>query len=313
MHGTKSAVCAVLTAGFVAWAGSASAQTGRARGLVRDETGEPIKGATVRADNPDGAPRSFTASTDDRGRFVMIGLRSGEWMFTAEAPGFDSQAVRVRVRLQGSPPLLFSLPRSVGGPVAALGGLSPRDLQSALADADQLFNAQRWDDALAAYRRILARTPALSVINLQIGAIYREQQKYDEAIATYQALLDETPDNGKALAGMAMTHLDRGELDAAEAPLLEVANASPKPNRDVLSALGDVRAARGDTAGAATWYERAASADPFWGAPLYKLGRLAMDRGDPDTAVAMMQKVIETDPRSPEAAQAQAALAALQH
>jgi tetratricopeptide (TPR) repeat protein len=307
----RIALAACLTA---ALASSAAAQTGRASGVVHDETGEPIKGATVRAENPVGQPTSYTASTDDKGRFIMVGLRPGNWTFTVEAPGYDSQAASLRIQAQGMPtqPLLFSLARTFGGPVEALGALSPKDLQAALAEADQLFNDKQWDDALARYQDILARAPALSVINLQIGAIRREQGKYDEAIAAYRALLDASPGNSKALVGLAMANVERGNLDAAEAPLLAAATSGESPNRDVLLALGDVRAARGDADGAATWYRRAAEADPYWGRPLYKLGRQAMDRGDTATAITLMRKVLETDPLSPDAVEAQAALSTLQ-
>jgi tetratricopeptide (TPR) repeat protein len=306
----RVALAACLAAALAA---PAAAQTGRASGVVHDETGEPVKGATVRAENPVGEPRSFTASTDDRGRFTMVGLRPGNWTFTVEAPGYDSQAASLRIQAQGMPtqPLLFSLAKTFGGPVAALGSLSPKDLQAALAEADQLFNNKQWDEALARYQDILTRTPALSVINLQIGAIDRAEGNYDAAITAYRALLDASPGNSKALVGLAMANVERGDLDAAEAPLLAAASDAETPNRDVLLALGDVRAARGDADGAAAWYRRASQADPYWGRPLYKLGRQAMDRGDNATAIALMRKVLETDPLSPDAAEAQAALSSL--
>ena len=60
-----------------ALAGSAAAQTGRVGGVVKDEAGNPIKGATVTAENPSASPSSFTATTDDKGRFSIIGLKSG--------------------------------------------------------------------------------------------------------------------------------------------------------------------------------------------------------------------------------------------
>ena len=66
----------------------AAAQTGRVGGTVKDQAGQPIKGATVVAENPNASPSSFTATTDDRGRFSIIGLRSGNWKITASAPGF---------------------------------------------------------------------------------------------------------------------------------------------------------------------------------------------------------------------------------
>ena len=57
-----------------------------------------------------------------------------------------------------------------------------------------------------------------------------------------------------------------------------------------------------------TWYQKAADADASWGKPLYKLGTMAMSRGDSAAAAKAMTQVIAVDPTSPEAAQAKAAL-----
>jgi TolA-binding protein len=63
---------------------------------------------------------------------------------------------------------------------------------------------------------------------------------------------------------------------------------------------------------AATWYEKAVSANPTWGKPLFKLGLVALNQGDNDRAKVYMQKVIDADPNSAEAAQATVILKQLQ-
>ena len=57
---------------LIALVGSAAAQTGRVTGVVKDDHGDLVKGATIIAENPDASPSSFTASTDEKGRFGMI-------------------------------------------------------------------------------------------------------------------------------------------------------------------------------------------------------------------------------------------------
>jgi hypothetical protein len=39
------------------------------KGVVRDLSGKPIKGASVRAVNPEAYPPELTSATDDKGRF----------------------------------------------------------------------------------------------------------------------------------------------------------------------------------------------------------------------------------------------------
>ncbi len=80
-----------------------AAQTGRIGGLVKDDKGQPLKGATVVAENPAASPPSFTATTDDKGRFSIIGLRAGNWKLTASAPGFQPSVGQVPIRTIGAP------------------------------------------------------------------------------------------------------------------------------------------------------------------------------------------------------------------
>lgn len=300
---------AVLAALLVAaWAGLASAQIGRVGGQVKDETGKPIKGATVTAENPNASPSSFKATTDDKGQFSIIGLRAGSWTFTASAPGFAPESGKLNVSTIGSPnpPMTFTL-RKGGGGVPGLEGVDAKALQADLTAADNLYNTKQWDEAIAAYKAILAKAPTLSVINLQIAACYRNKKDYDSAIAAYNEVLKADPTNDKAKIGIGMTNLEKGDLTAAEQTLSEAAQGMGA-SKEVFYNLGEVKFAKGETDDAAKWYQKAADADPNWGKPVFKLALVALNKGDKDGAAKLFQKVIDVDPMSPEAAQAKAVI-----
>jgi Flp pilus assembly protein TadD len=298
---------ALAAACVAAWSASAAAQTGRVAGVVKDDSDQPIKGATVRAENPSASPSSFTAVSDEKGRFSIIGLRSGTWTITVEAAGFAPQSARMTVQtLQVNPPLTVTLKKgAAAAPFGALAGVNAKDLQGELAAADQLYNAQQWDPAIAAYRAILAKAPALTVINLQIAAAYRNKKDYDSALVAYNELLKNDPTNEKAKVGIGMTNLEKGDMKAAEEGLQKAAE-SGSASREVYYTLGEVKFAKGETADAAKWYQKAADTDPAWGKPWFKLGLVAVNKGDKEGATKMMEKVIAADPMSPEAAQAKA-------
>jgi len=300
---SRGVLAALLT---IALAATAAAQTGRVGGVVKDEAGNPIKGATVTAENPGASPSSFTATTDDKGRFSIIGLKSGQWSFSAQAPGFGPEAGKLNVSTIGAPnpPLTFTMKKGgAAGPTSALGSTAAKDLQADLAAADSLYNAQKYDESIAAYRQIMAKAPALSVINLQIAAAYRNKKDYDGAIAAYNELLKVDPANDKAIVGLGMTNLEKGDLKAAEDTLTKAAQG-PKPTREVFYNLGEVKFSKGQTDEAATWYQKAADLDPSWGKPIFKLALVQLNKGDKDATIKMLEKVITADPSSPEAAQA---------
>jgi len=277
-------------------------------GTVKDESGQAIKGATITAENPNASPSSFTATTDDKGRFSIIGLRSGTWTFTAQAPGFAPENGKMGVQTIGTPnpPMTFTLKKG-GAPAGGLAGVAAKDLQADLAAADADYNAGKFDDAIAKYRAIMAKAPTLSVINLQIAAAYRNKKEYDNAIAAYNELLKADPNNDKAKVGLGMTNLEKGDLNAAE-ETLSAAAQGPSPSREVFYNLGEVKFAKGETDDAAKWYQKATDTDPTWGKPIFKLALVAINKNDKDGAKKLLEKVIQVDPASPEATQAKAVL-----
>jgi tetratricopeptide (TPR) repeat protein len=299
-RGVLAALCVATLAG------SALAQTGRVGGIVKDEAGQPIKGATVTAENPNASPSSFTATTDDKGRFSIIGLKTGQWNFTALAPGFAPETGKLPVATIGAPnpPLQFTLKKGgAAAPGSALGGMAAKDLQADLAAADLLYNSQKWDESITAYRAIMTKAPSLSVINLQIAAAYRNKKEYDNAITAYNELLKTDPKNDKAIVGIGMTNLEKGDLKAAEDTLTKAAEGG-SPTREVFYNLGEVKFAKGQADEAAKWYQKAVDLDAAWGKPLLKLAFVALNKGDNAGALKLSEKVVAVDPTSPEAAAA---------
>src|SRR4029077_9266939 len=141
------------------------------------------------------------------------------------------------------------------------------------------------------------------VINLQIAAAYRNKKDYDSALAAYNDLLKVDPANDKAIIGIGMTNLEKGDLKAAEDTLTRAAE-SGKPTREVFYNLGEVKFSKGDTADAAKWYQKASDLDPSWGKPIFKLALVELNKGDKEATIKMLEKVIAADPTSQEAAQA---------
>lgn len=175
---------ALMTA---AMAAPAAAQTGRVQGVVRDVNGQPIKGAIVKATHPDAQPREFTAVTDDRGRFALIGLRIATmWRFVASAPGYFDAEGTSQIRSQIGTPIVFTLRRDPGPIPGALG----KDIQDQLTSAHALRNEGRYDQAIAAYQSIQSRNARLTTVNLVLAGTYRDKARQESNGAARRALLE---------------------------------------------------------------------------------------------------------------------------
>jgi tetratricopeptide (TPR) repeat protein len=285
----------------------AMAQTGRIGGLVKDDKGAPLKGATVVAENPAASPPSFTATTDDKGRFSIIGLRAGNWKLTASAPGFQPSVGQVPIRTIGqpNPPVEFTLAPGAPGGGGALAGVNTKELQAELAAADAKMAANDYDGAIAAYQGMVAKVPALTALYLQIGRAQRMKKDYAGALESYGKIAAGDPNAEKAKVEIGMTNLEKGDLPAADAALSEAAQ-NMSAGREVFYNLGEVKFAKGETDEAMKWYQRAVDVDANWAKPYFKLGLGKLQKADMPGAIQMMEKVIAVEPASAEAAQAKA-------
>jgi len=198
--------CAVLGA-IVTAVTPALAQSGRAQGVVRDLAGKPVKGASVRAVNPEAYPPELTSATDDKGRFGMIGLRSGNWRFVIDAPGFLRLDITAPVRQGVQAPMQFAMQKDPGPLPAAL----DRNIQQRLQEATTLRDAGQFDQALAAYQDIYARNPMLTSLNLSVADVYRRKAAQtadttakaaliERAVQAYNEVLKVDASNERALA-----------------------------------------------------------------------------------------------------------------
>jgi tetratricopeptide (TPR) repeat protein len=187
---------------FVLFVSAAASAQGLVTGVVKDTNQRPIKGATITAESPNS--RSVTVTSDAKGRYAFLGLRGGAWTFTVKAPGFQ-QARRESTTgtLRANAPIDFELDALAElPPPGPLANLDTRKLQQQLTAAADLENAGKRDEAIAAYRDILAHVPALTSVYLQLGALFERKGDSAAAVAEYQALLNVDPANAKARAAL---------------------------------------------------------------------------------------------------------------
>ena len=180
--------------------------------------GQPVKAATIHAINPSTIPNEFTTTSNQKGEWAILGLRGGLWEVTASAPGFESSTVAVRVNISmDNPKVQFVL---VGTPVkGAMDGVDTKRLQAMLSAAESLMAEEKWDEAAAEYRNILAMAPALDTVSLALGRALLLKKDYAGASAAYSDVLKNDARNQKALVGLGRTQYEQGDRAAAIATL----------------------------------------------------------------------------------------------
>ena len=192
----------ILLAG--AGAGAGQGQVARITGTVRDDTGKPVPGATITATNPDQAPTTFTATTDEKGRFAILGLRRGTWAFAIAAPGFQTARVSGGVQTgRPNPPVAIRLLKGLAPPAGPTATFTGPEIQTLIDAAEAAARDGDLAAAVSGYRELLAKIPALTAAYLRIGALLEQKGDTGGALEAYRELARLEPDNARAAAAIA--------------------------------------------------------------------------------------------------------------
>jgi tetratricopeptide (TPR) repeat protein len=224
----------------------AAAQTGRVTGAVLDPTGKPVKGAIIKAINKDAAPSELTSTTDNKGRFALIGLRAGIWTFVAEAPGYEPSTGTAPIRSATlGPPLRFVIQRTP----EPIPGALPKDILEQLDAANALRAQGRYDQALSVYQAIQAKNPKVSSLSGVVGDVLRTQAVnasddatrlalYARAATAYEDASKADPSSERLQLDLGLAQVSAGQVDDGVRTLQALVASSPN------SAAGKDAAAR---------------------------------------------------------------------
>jgi Carboxypeptidase regulatory-like domain len=189
---------------FLIAAAVAAQSVARITGTVRDDTGKPVLGATITATNPDQAPSTFTATTDEKGRFGILGLRRGTWVFAIAAPGFQTTRATGLVETgRPNPPLIVKLLKGPPPPAGPTANLTGTGIQTMIDAAESAAAAGDVTAAVSGYRALLLKVPALTTADLRIGALLEQKGDAAAALEAYRELARVEPGNAGAAAAIA--------------------------------------------------------------------------------------------------------------
>ena len=299
---TSKVVLVALGLLFVAQTALAQMGTGRMSGTVKDQEGNPIEGATVTAQAGDSG-RVLEATTDSRGRWAILGFRSRTYDFSAQASGFMPYNYQAPMRQAGkNPDMDLVLERAQMGRSAGTGG-------GLVAEAQELHQAGRYDEALALYDEVLVTDPTLYQINLNRAAVLRELGRADEARTAYQSVLEMEPGNAGALVSLGEMAMADSDMDGALSFWEQAVDSTT--DEVIPYNVAQISFQNGETDKAIEYYLIAADRRADWAEPFVQIGIVYLNLGDFPAAAEQFEMAIEVEPESAAAAQARAMLDAL--
>jgi tetratricopeptide (TPR) repeat protein len=158
---------------------------------------------------------------------------------------------------------------------------------------------QRWPEATAEFRKVLAMDGSKSDVRGLLADALSAQQLYDEAIPQYQDYLKRHPDETGPLSSLGIALAARGRTEEAVAAFERAAKADPR-NPSVLANLANALLSKGDFAGAANHARAAVRLTPRSAVAHEVLGLALAGQGLLDQARVELQQAIQLDPGNAE-------------
>ena len=302
----------------VALAVPAAAQTGGVRGKIVDAEGKPVQDVVVVLDSPEGLGTA-TLKTDAKGEFFRIGMRPGDYSVKATKGPLSASLARMHIGI-GDPTAIETLTlRGAGG--GALTGNKDADeaikkkqaeLQNLFKEGRALTDAGKFDEAVAAYTKILADVPKCTQCYVGMGEVYVKKGSLPEAEAAYKKATEvdpTSPDGYSSLATFYNTQKKFEEAAQASAKAMELSAA--KGSTDPLASYnqGIILWNQSKIPEAKAQFLKAVELDPKMADAHYWLGMAWVNEGKLPEAGKEMTEYLKLSPTGEHADVAKAILA----
>jgi len=269
--------------------------TGRVKGTVVDEKGNPVDEAKITASRQ-GSSRIFNATTNNKGQWSILGLTSGIWSFTVEKDGYLPDKTTANIsQLSKNEPINFKIM-----PIPKGGLVTDSESRQILLSAQQLIDQKKYDEAIVEYQSFLEKNPSAYQVNFSIGNCYFEKGEYEKAIEQYEKFLQNEPEALAVLSRTAEALIKKGDLEKAIPYFEKIIEKQPDDPFSYYN-IAEIYFNAGRPENAVEFYKKAVSLKPDWEKPVIKLAYAHMNLNQIERAVEYFEKYLELSPEGEEA------------
>jgi Flp pilus assembly protein TadD len=296
-------------------------------GKVVDAAGNPVPDVQVLLDYKGHIVQKYHTKTDKKGLFTHVNVYQGPYRITLTKEGVGEVSFNTTLQeldsLQKPPEYKFVPRTAVAAPPPPGSGLAPAQapaaapvdvgqLTSEINSAVALSKNGDTDGAIAAYEKILAKTPDIPLVRYNLGTLYKKKGDAARAVAEMQKAVDLDPRFVDGYVGLATVLAESGKRAEAIAAIQKGATENPQSGR-LQYALGVLAEGSGEAALAKGAFLRAEQLDPQNFETQYHLATVALNQNDKAEAIARLEKFVAAAPAgTPSLDVAKSLLAALQ-
>lgn len=289
---TKKLIIGLVVAMFAAAPVCAQGYRGQGRitGWVTDQDGKPLPGVKVKLFSLKGQS-GFETETDKDGEWKANYIRGGTWNLDFEKPGYMPKKLSAEIKeFDRNKPIELRMEKMEGL-------LITEELKAALIEGNALYEAQRYEDAIAAYQVIIEANPEAYVIYKNIGNCYFQLLKYDQAEEYYRKVLDKDPQNADVLLLIGNSYANRGQEEKAMEWYNRI-DFEQIADQIVLFNLGSNFYKQSKFDQALKYYRKAAEIQPDFLDAIYYLGLTYLAMNNSPDAIASFEDYLKHDSSS---------------
>ncbi len=273
-------------------------------GTVKDEAGAPLADVTFRIKDVERG-REVIVKSDKSGKFYRRGLQAVEYDLTVEKEGY--QPIVDRIKLTAGTDRRFDFKLARAAPAGA----------GEFVEGVAAFNKGDTAAAIAAFEAAVQKAPTLAEVRVNLALAYIQARRLPEAVAQLEEASRLAPDDSRIAFQLGGAYIDARDMARAagafERGLAKVPSPPDAIAVEAMVALGDVYFAQGEAERAMGQYQRAVAAKPDAAGAKLGLGKVHASKGELDRALGLFREVSAAAPGTPEAAQAEAFIKALQN
>lgn len=287
-------VVALLLVALAAAPAFAQRGRGRLQGQVTDPEGNPIAGAEVSAFNAEMTPSTLTVTTDEDGRWAVLGLSNDSWRFTFRKDGFIPLEIDSSVSGFGRNPNMDVTLEPYEAPVGgvAVGDVDGREL---FEEGEAAYEQENYELAIAKWEEFALVNPSFYQVFVNIGNAHRELGNIEEAKVAFEKVLAQDPAESRALANLAEILVLQGRSDEA-IPLFERIIEQSPDDPAVFYNVAELYFQQRVADKAVEFYKRALQADPSFLPALKQMGFAYINMNELELAKGAFQEFLATAP-----------------
>lgn len=255
-------------------------------GVVKSADGTLIQGAKITLiSKKDGQTHKLT--TDRKGRWRKARIRPGLWIVEVRAEGYTGKSITLRI-----------YPYRENIPIIVI--LSPIQ-ESFLKRGDELYQQEKYTEALNEYKRVLTENPELYLAYERIGRCYSKLDDLDNAIKAFKSMLAKEPQSRETLINLSVVYFQKGEVEAGIKYLNQLDEKSLK-DPDLFYKIGILLFKKRKIDIAIDYFNQCIILDPNYVDGYYQLALVYLNQANMQEAKKNLEKVIELAPDSEKAA-----------